>query len=151
MRARTQGELWDICGQGVYCEALMNSAGIARPPVYRITLVQLALLVMFGLAALAFDAVAAYSVVSGGLIAIVPQAYFAALAFRWQGARSASAIARASYAGEVGKFLLSIAGFALVFAVVRPLNSPAVFTGYLAMLVTQITGSWLLLTRHQQK
>lgn len=151
MRARIEEEPWDICGQGENCEALMNGAGIARPPVYRITLVQLALLVVLGLGVLAWDAVAAYSVVSGGLIAIVPQAYFAALAFRWQGARSASAIARSSYAGEVGKFILSIAGFALVFAVVRPLNSQAVFTGYLAMLVTQITGSWLLLTRHQQK
>jgi ATP synthase protein I len=128
----------------------MKGAEIARPPVYRITLVQLALLVLLGLGWLAYDEVAAYSLVSGGLIAIVPQAYFAALAFRWQGAKSASAIARSSYAGEAGKFLLSIAGFALVFAVVRPLNSPAVFVGYLAMLVTQLTGSWILLTRNQR-
>jgi ATP synthase protein I len=128
----------------------MKGAEIARPPVYRITLVQLALLVLLGLGWLAYDEVVAYSLVSGGLIAIVPQAYFAALAFRWQGAKSASAIARSSYAGEAGKFLLSIAGFALVFAVVRPLNSPAVFVGYLAMLVTQLTGSWILLTRNQR-
>ncbi|MCB1706282.1 MAG: ATP synthase subunit I [Halioglobus sp.] len=150
MRARIEEEPRDSFDQGENGEALMNSAGITRPPVYRITLVQLVLLAVFGLGVLAFDPVAAYSVVCGGMIAIVPQAYFAALAFRWQGARAASAIARSSYAGEVGKFLLSIAGFALVFAVVRPLNSPAVFTGYLVMLVTQITGSWLLLTRHQR-
>jgi ATP synthase protein I len=129
----------------------MTGAEIARPPVHRITQAQVALLVLLSLGMLAIDKVVAYSVLSGGLIAIVPQAYFAVLAFRWRGARSASAIARSSYAGVAGKFLLSIAGFALVFAMVRPINGPAVFVGYLTMLVAQITGSWLLLTRNQPK
>jgi len=125
----------------------MAGAEIARPPVYRITLSQLLVLVVLCLILLASDKVRAYSVLSGGLIAIVPQAYFATLAFRWRGARSARAIAQSSYAGQVGKFLLSIAGFAVVFVTVRPLDAPGVFAGYLAMLVIQITGSWLLLRR----
>jgi ATP synthase protein I len=128
----------------------MAGGEIARPPVHRITLVQLALLVALCALLLAFDRVIAYSALSGGLIAIVPQAYFAVLAFRWRGARSARAIARSSYAGEVGKFLLSVAGFALVFAVLRPINGPAVFGGYLVMLILQIIGSWWLLTRTKQ-
>jgi ATP synthase protein I len=129
----------------------MPGAEIARPPVHRITLVQLASIGLLSLFLLAFDKVLAYSVFSGGLIAIVPQAYFAALAFRWRDARSAKAIARSGYAGELGKFLLSGAGFALVFAVLRPINGLAVFVGYLAMLLLQIIGSWLLLTRDQRK
>ena len=123
----------------------MNGAEIARPPVYRITLAQLAVLVLIGLPVLAVDKVWAWSALSGGLIAIIPQAYFATLAFRWRGARSAQAIARSSYAGEVGKFALSVAGFAVVFATLRPIDGLAVFAGYLAMLAIQITGSWLLL------
>ncbi len=123
----------------------MPGAEIERPPVHRITLAQLAILVPLCLLLLAYDKVCAYSVASGGLVAIIPQAYFAALAFRWRGARSAQAIARSSYAGEVGKFLLSVAGFAVVFATVRPIDGLAVFVGYLAMLAIQITGSWLLL------
>ena len=123
----------------------MSGAEIARPPVHRITLAQLAVLVPACLLLLALDKVQAYSVLSGGLIAIVPQAYFAALAFRWRGARSARAIAQASYAGEIGKFFLSVAGFAVVFAVLRPIDGLAVFAGYLAMLALQIFGSWLLL------
>jgi ATP synthase protein I len=123
----------------------MTGAEIARPPVHRITLAQLVLLVLLCLILLALDKVCAYSVLSGGLVAIVPQAYFAAVAFRWRGARSAVAIARSGYAGEIGKFLLSIAGFAVVFAAVRPIDGLAVFAGYLAMLAIQITGSWLLL------
>ena len=129
----------------------MAGADIARPPVHRIALAQLVLLVSLGLCLLASDKLIAYSVFSGGLIAVVPQAYFATLAFRWRGARSASAIARSGYAGEAGKFLLSGVGFALVFALVRPINGPAVFAGYLVMLATHITGSWLLLRRDRQK
>lgn len=125
----------------------MTGAEIARPPVHRITLAQFVTLVPLCLVLVNFDQVVAYSVLSGGLIAILPQAYFAVLAFRWRGARSARAIARSGYAGEVGKFLLSVAGFAVVFAAVRPVDGAAVFAGYLAMLAIQILGSWLLLRR----
>ena len=145
-RARIEDETRVAIGRGVWRGA-MTGAEIARPPVHRITLAQLALLVPLCLILLASDKVRAYSVLSGGLIAIVPQAYFAQLAFRWRGARSARAIARSSYAGEMGKFFLSVAGFAVVFAHVRPIDGLAVFAGYLAMLVIQITGSWLLLRR----
>ena len=127
----------------------MPGAEIARPPVHRITLAQLATLTLLCLPMLAYDQVVAWSLAAGGLIAIVPQAYFARLAFRWRGAKSARAVARSSYAGEIGKFLLSIAGFAVVFATVRPISGLAVFAGYLAMLAIQIIGSWLLLSRSQ--
>jgi ATP synthase protein I len=123
----------------------MAGAEIARPPVHRITLAQLAVLVTLCLLLLARDEVCAYSVLSGGLIAVVPQAWFAARAFRWRGARCARDIARSSYAGEIGKFILSVAGFAVVFATVRPIDGLAVFAGYLVMLALQVTGSWLLL------
>ena len=127
----------------------MPGAEIARPPVHRITLAQLATLTLLCLLMLAYDQVVAWSLAAGGLIAIVPQAYFARLAFRWRGAKSARAVARSSYAGEIGKFLLSIAGFAVVFATVRPISGLAVFAGYLAMLAIQMIGSWLLLSRSQ--
>lgn len=122
----------------------MAGAEIVRPPVYRISLAQLAVLFPLCLLLAYMDKVFAYSLLSGGLIAVVAQAYFVAQAFKWRGARSARAMARSGYAGEVGKFLLSVAGFATVFAVVRPIDGLAVFAGYLAMLAIQITGSWLL-------
>lgn len=123
----------------------MTGAEIVRPPAHRITLVQLAVLVPLCAVLVALDKVFAYSVLSGGLVAIVPQAWFAARVLRRRGAHSAVAIARAGYTGEVGKFLLGAAGFALVFAAVRPIDGLAVFAGYLVMLAIQITGSWLLL------
>ncbi len=127
----------------------MAGAEIARPPVHRITLAQLAVLVVMCLLLAAYDRVFAYSVAAGGLIAIVPQAWFAFQAFRMRGAGAARAIARSGYAGEIGKFLLSVAGFAVVFAMLRPIDGPAVFTGYLAMLAIQIIGSALLLRRQR--
>ncbi|MDG2047869.1 MAG: ATP synthase subunit I [Halioglobus sp.] len=125
----------------------MAGAEIVRTPVHRITWSQLALLVVASLFLLMVDKVIAYSVFSGGLIAIVPQSYFAFHAFRWRGAQSAKASARASYLGEVGKFALSAAGFAIVFTMLRPVSGSAVFAGFLAMLAIQIIGSWLLLRR----
>lgn len=121
----------------------MIGAGIKRPQIYRITLAQLAVLVVLSLVVL--DQVIAYSFLCGGLIAVIPQAYFAARVFRRVGAQSAKAIAQASYAGEIGKFVLTAAGFAVIFAAVRPIDGLAVFIGYLMMLVIQIIGSWLLL------
>ncbi len=125
----------------------MPGAELARPPVHRITLAQLATLALLCLPLLAYDEVIAWSLAAGGLVAIIPQAYFAHLAFRWRGAKSARAMARSSYAGEIGKFLLSVAGFAVVFATVRPIHGLSVFIGFLVMLAIQITGSWLLLSR----
>lgn len=124
----------------------MTGAEISRPPVHRITLAQTVVLVLICLITYGISGeVRAYSVLCGGLIAILPQAYFAARAFRFRGAKSAQAIARASYSGEVGKFFLSAAGFATVFVAVRPIDGLAVFAGYLAMLVVQIFGSWRLI------
>ncbi|PLW70906.1 ATP synthase subunit I [Pseudohalioglobus lutimaris] len=127
----------------------MPGAEIARPPVHRISLAQLLVLCSVCVPLWIYDEVIAWSALAGGLIAVIPQAWFARLAFRWRGANSARAIARSSYAGETGKFVLSVAGFAVVFATVRPIDGLAVFAGYLAMLVVQIIGSWLLLSHNQ--
>ncbi len=56
--------------------AKVTGAKIARPPVYRITLAQLAVLVVLCLLLLtAYNQTCAYSAASGGLIAIVAQAF----------------------------------------------------------------------------
>ena len=125
----------------------MTGGQISRPPVYRITLAQLGLLLPLCLVLYSMDTVLAGSALAGGAIAVVPQAWFATRVFRRRGARSAKAIARDSYSGEIGKFVLSAAGFAVVFATLRPIHGPAVFGAYLAMLAIQIAGSWWLLRR----
>lgn len=145
-RARNEEETRVADGKGSMARHTVTGAAIARPPVHRITLAQLAILVPLCLLTwLTMNEVSAYSLLCGGLISILPQAWFASVAFRRRGAQQARAIARLSYAGEIGKFLLSVAGFALVFATVRPIDGLAVFTGFLLMLGIQIFGSWRLL------
>ncbi|MEP0201059.1 MAG: ATP synthase subunit I [Halioglobus sp.] len=124
----------------------MTGAKIARPPVHRITLFQcigLALLAL--LSVLISEDVRTYSLICGGLVAIVPQAFFALRTFRYRGAQSAHAMARAGYSAEIGKFFLSCVGFAIVFALLRPIDGAAVFAGFVAMLMLHIFGSWWLL------
>ena len=126
----------------------MSGASLPRPPAHRITLVQIAVLVLLGGALyVVAHPVAAQSLVLGGLVGVIPQAYFAWRVFRRGGARAAPQIARAGYSGETGKFLLAVAGFGLVFAFHRPVEAWAVFAGYGGMLIIQVAGSWWLI-RH---
>ncbi len=125
-------------------------AAISRPPVYRITVVQLVVLLALWASLTGWNAVTARSLGLGGLISVVPNAWFALGVFRWRGARNAQRAVRAGYAAEMGKFMLAVAGFMLVFAQVRPIEGWAVFAGYSAMLALQIGGSWWLLRRRPE-
>lgn len=120
---------------------------VAKPPVYLISLAQLGMLSVLCLALLLIDKVLAYSVALGGLIAIGPQAYFANRVFRFRGAKSAKQMANASYGAEVIKFVLTAAGFACVFALVRPIDGLAVFAGFIGMLVIHSVGALLISRR----
>ena len=118
-----------------------------RPPVYRITLFQLLVLVPASLVLAIWDTTLAQSFLAGGLVSAIPQAWFARGVFRWRGAQMAKRSVHAGYAAEIGKYGLSAAGFAMVFALLRPISGGAVFVGFAAMLAIQIAGAWWLLRR----
>jgi len=108
---------------------------IAKPPLYRITAIQLIVtLLSCGLISIK-DAVAGYSFLIGCLIQIAGSAYFARLAYRYQGARQVKTMVQAMYLGQSGKILLAAALFASVFIFVRPLDALLVFIGYISMLI----------------
>jgi ATP synthase protein I len=123
----------------------MRGAEISRPPAHRVTLAQLLVLLLIWLGVGSWDANVAYSALLGGLVAVLPQAWFAHRVFRRQGAQAAMRMARAVYAAEIGKFVMAAAGFALVFALVRPIVGWAVFAAYGVMLIIQVIGAWYLL------
>lgn len=118
-------------------------ASIKKPSVYRVSVVQLGILLPVSLLLLLVSKTAALSAFLGGLLCVLPHAYFTSYAFRYMGARSASMIARSFYRGESGKFLLSMVGFAAVFVLVKPLNVLALFLAYIAMLLVQ----WIVTAR----
>lgn len=86
------------------------------------------------------------AVTSGAACLVLPQAFFA---LRMQRAASASAqrAARLGLAAEGGKFLLSAASFALVFAVLKPERPGLVFLGFGVLLLVQFVDSARILAR----
>lgn len=78
--------------------------------------------------------IAGRSALLGGLVSVLPNAYFAKKLFQQQGANAARQIVSSFYKGEVSKILLSIALFALVFKCFTII--PQVFFG--AYIVVQM-------------
>lgn len=110
---------------------------IALPAVKKVALYQLALLLPASAALLGWDTVVAYSVLLGGLIQLIPQAWFARQAFRYAGARRVQSIVSAMYWGETGKVVLSAMLFTTTFLLVSPLNVGALFGSFVAMILVQ--------------
>ena len=127
-----------------------NKTPLYRLPVFRVLRTQfLVMLVAAFCGAVLFDRITGFSMLLGGLIALLANVYFAFKAFRYFGARSARAIVQSFWAGEMGKLILTAALFALVFVAVKPLQPLALFTGYLLVLGTG--ASALLLLKNNPK
>lgn len=107
---------------------MQNRLPFHRLAVFPVLLVQLLVVLLLALVLWQWHgAVAGYSGLCGGVIAWLPNVYFAHKAFRFSGARAAQAIVRSFYAGEAGKIVLTAVLFALTFAGVKPLEPLAVF------------------------
>lgn len=96
-----------------------------------ILLGQLVAAVLVGIAGLLLAGnLTGLSALLGGLIAWLPNTYFALRAFRYRGARAVQKIVRSFYAGAFGKMILTMALFAIVFIKVKPIGALALFVGF---------------------
>ena len=120
-----------------------RGAPIAKPPFIRIFTTQCVVLVCVSAGLLLIDLVVAYSALIGGLILVVPNIYFASLAFRYSGARAANDVAKSLYVGEVGKFVLTAMAFACAFVLVKPLSAATLFVMFIFMMIL----NWILVLR----
>ena len=120
---------------------------ISLPAVKKVALYQLALLLPASAALLGWDAVVAYSALLGGLIQVIPQAWFARQAFRYAGARRVHAIVSAMYWGETGKVVLSAVLFTTTFLMISPLNVGALFSSFVIMILVQWFSIFTVLKR----
>ncbi|GAA5443776.1 hypothetical protein Misp06_01954 [Microbulbifer sp. NBRC 101763] len=117
---------------------------MTKPPVLRIAAVQLLLVsVASAVLHLSGKPVTALSVFIGGALCALPGAYFGRRAFRDSGARAAPRVVGNFYRAETGKFILTMAGFAAVFATVKPINAAALFISYALCVIVQ----WILVAR----
>ena len=119
-----------------------NEARPRLPPLHVIILTQAAVLLPLLVAiALGAGRVTAASFAAGAAVSILPQAWLAFLVLGVQRQR----LLRGAYTVQAGKFVLSAVGFALIFALLRPIDAPAVFAGFGAMWLLQVAGSARLL------
>jgi len=96
--------------------------------------------------------IAGMSAFLGGLIAWVPNMYFALRAFKYHGARLAHKIVRSFYAGAFGKYILTMGMFAIVFMKVKPLSPLALLIGFaVVMAMVWIVPFVVALTEQRQR
>ncbi|MDP3814349.1 F0F1 ATP synthase subunit I [Pseudomonas sp.] len=125
-----------------------NRLPFHRLPVFPVLLTQLVVLLLAAVVLWQWrGAVSGYSGLCGGLIAWLPNMYFAHKAFRFSGARAAQAIVRSFYAGEAGKMILTAALFTLTFAGVKPLDALAVFGVFFLIQLVNWFSPLLMRTR----
>lgn len=128
-----------------------NRLPFHRLPVFPVLLVQGVVLLIATVVLWQWRGkVAGYSGLCGGLIAWLPNLYFAHKAFRYSGARAAQAIVRSFYAGEMGKLILTAVLFALTFAGVKPLEAPALFGAFLLTQSVSWFAPLLMRTRYSK-
>ncbi|MDN3637991.1 ATP synthase subunit I [Simiduia curdlanivorans] len=123
----------------------VRAASINKPPIILWLGIELVFLTLVVAGAwflqtlvLPAQAYIAVSCLLGGLVAIIPHAYFAGLAWRYTGARAAPWMVKAFYRGESGKFILTLVGFGLIFTSPLPVQAVAVFVSYVLLLALQI-------------
>ena len=116
---------------------------IPKPPMHRVALYQLIVLLPVSGLLMLVDQLMAYSILMGGLIQIAPQAWFARQAFKYAGARQVHLVARAMYRGAAGKIVLTAAMFIATFILWKELNFLVVFSTFIVMIPMQ----WFITVR----
>jgi ATP synthase protein I len=104
----------------------------------RLLAVQAGVLGVSTLLAFLWRAETAQSIALGGLAYLLPHGWFAWQTSRYRGARQARKAVAAFYRGEAGKYVMTGAVFATVFATVETLDLFALFGAYIGMTMLGI-------------
>lgn len=125
-----------------------SPAGIKKPPTHRLIGLQLLVTVVAAATGgVLFGQVAAKSALFGGLIAVVPNMYFAWRAFAYNQTRSAARVVGSFYQAELGKLALTALLFAVAFKFAQTLQPVALFTAFGAVMVSGLIGSATMLSK----
>ena len=116
----------------------MLSTGTTQ--IKQILLIQFVSSLLAGLLVWLFDQTYAISVLAGGATASLANGYFAWKVFGKQQEAGETQILSTYYKAEVGKIILTVSLFVVVFNVIKPLNVIALMCAYL--LITMIP--WLV-------
>jgi ATP synthase protein I len=109
---------------------------LSKRGIVRLWLLQTGVTLAFStLCALLYGVNAAGSALLGGIVCIVPNAYFARKLFQYHGARAAKQIVNSFYKGEALKIVMSIFLFTAVFLLFK-ITPLAFFSSYIMILMT---------------
>ena len=110
---------------------------IPKPKLLKATLYQIAALLLVVAFIGMTDKLMAFSALMGGLIQILPQAWFSWQAFKYAGASNVDKVVQSMYRGELGKVVMTATLFAILFTVDKQWNYIALFTTFLLMIPLQ--------------
>lgn len=123
---------------------------LSKRGIMRLWMVQLGItLFLAALCAIVFNINAGSSALLGGLVCIIPNAYFAYKLFKHQGARAAKQIVNSFYKGEAFKLILSIFLFTAVFRLCR-ITPLAFFASYILVLMTHWFAPWIIVNKQNR-
>jgi len=108
---------------------------IRKPPLFKLFLFNHLAVMVLAVVALLINADWSLSILCGGLIQSLPQAWFNYQAYRFTGASQLHNILRAMYWGQSGKIMLTAALFVAVLVTVKPVEPLALFSAFCAMIL----------------
>jgi len=118
--------------------------------IRRLLLVQLGITIILALLfALVMSLNAACSALLGGLVCIIPNAYFASKLFQFHGARAAKQIVNSFYKAEALKIIVSIILFTAVFVLCR-ITPLAFFASYIIVMMTHWFAPWIIVNKQNR-
>jgi len=110
--------------------------GITSKQAIRFIIAQLAVSIFLSTLLLFHDGTAAYSGLTGGMIATLATAWFAVKVFGIKLDRDPADILRTLYLGEINKILITVSLFIAAFVLIRPVNAAALIAMYFFVYLT---------------
>lgn len=127
-----------------------SSRSITYVPLGKWLIIEMAVLLILSLLWLLESRLAGYSALIGGLIFVIPNAYFAHRAYRYQGARQMHLAVSNIFRAESIKLALTAVFFAAVFTLMEPVHVPALLFTFAVMVVLGTALRWLIRPRPQR-
>ncbi len=123
---------------------------ITYVPLAKWLTIEIAALIVLSLLWFTESRLAGYSAFIGGLIFVIPNAYFAHRTFRYQGARQVYVAVGNMFRAESIKLALTAVFFAAVFTLMEPVHVPALLFTFAVMVVLGTALRWLIRPRPQR-
>jgi ATP synthase protein I len=127
-----------------------SSRAITYVPLGKWLIIEMAVLLILSMLWLLESRLAGYSALIGGLIFVIPNAYFAHRAYRYQGARQMHLAVSNIFRAESIKLALTAVFFAAVFTLMEPVHVPALLFTFAVMVVLGTALRWLIRPRPQR-